>query len=151
MARLSAWYWPATVRGNSCCGRFRLLLRSSPRFAKGSMAACRHHIRSVHWLLQALKHVLVGITGAPQCLVLAGHGAWEQLLQALQVVAAVVPALRKRQTGCVQACPSRQSLLSQRRAAWAGNGSCHHDSKLQASWQDDTGLHERAPAPHNMT
>ena len=40
----STWYWPATMRGKSCCSRTRLLLRSSPRLANGSTAAHRQQL-----------------------------------------------------------------------------------------------------------
>lgn len=40
LARRGGWYWPATMRGKSCCSRTRLFARSSPRLANGSTAAC---------------------------------------------------------------------------------------------------------------
>ena len=86
LALRGTWYWPATMRGKSCCRRFRLLLRSSPRFANGSTAACRHHSHSVRRLLQALKQVVGGITGAPQRLVLAGPNARKQLCERFRLL-----------------------------------------------------------------
>ena len=61
---------------------------------------------------QPLEQMLAGIAGAAGHLVLAGHDAREQLLQALQVVAAVVPALCKGQHGCVQAPQSFSTLAA---------------------------------------
>ena len=49
---------------------------------------------------EPLQKVLAGIAGAPGGLVLTGHDAREELLQPLQIVAAVVATLGKRQHRC---------------------------------------------------